>query len=148
MQTGTQQRSEKSFQTAVELVRNGRIGRLQAIRITLPAGTVTPQPPNYAPVPDGFDYDMWLGPAPFKPFRTGLHMFHWRWNRDYSGGNLTDYLDTGLFLDDRLLRRWVRDRASGGSFLNLFAYTCTASVAAAAGAIATVCPFPSSSGRT
>jgi 23S rRNA (guanine2445-N2)-methyltransferase / 23S rRNA (guanine2069-N7)-methyltransferase len=47
--------------------------------------------------------------------------------------NLTDYLDTGLFLDDRLLRRWLRDRAEGRRFLNLFAYTCTASVAAAAG---------------
>jgi 23S rRNA (guanine2445-N2)-methyltransferase / 23S rRNA (guanine2069-N7)-methyltransferase len=47
--------------------------------------------------------------------------------------NLTDYVDTGLFLDDRLLRRRVRERASGAAFLNLFAYTCTASVAAAAG---------------
>ncbi len=47
--------------------------------------------------------------------------------------NLWDYLDTGLFLDDRLLRRLVRERASGGDFLNLFAYTCAASVAAAAG---------------
>jgi 23S rRNA (guanine2445-N2)-methyltransferase / 23S rRNA (guanine2069-N7)-methyltransferase len=47
--------------------------------------------------------------------------------------NLSDYLDTGLFLDDRLLRRRVRDRARGADFLNLFAYTCTVSVAAAAG---------------
>jgi 23S rRNA (guanine2445-N2)-methyltransferase / 23S rRNA (guanine2069-N7)-methyltransferase len=47
--------------------------------------------------------------------------------------NLTDYLDTGLFLDDRLLRARIRERASGRDFLNLFAYTCTASVAAAAG---------------
>ncbi|MBZ5640065.1 MAG: bifunctional 23S rRNA (guanine(2069)-N(7))-methyltransferase RlmK/23S rRNA (guanine(2445)-N(2))-methyltransferase RlmL [Acidobacteriia bacterium] len=47
--------------------------------------------------------------------------------------NLTDYLDTGLFLDDRLLRRRVRERAAGRDFLNLFAYTCAATVAAAAG---------------
>lgn len=47
--------------------------------------------------------------------------------------NLTDYLDTGLFLDDRLLRKRIRERAEGIDFLNLFAYTCTASVAAAAG---------------
>jgi 23S rRNA (guanine2445-N2)-methyltransferase / 23S rRNA (guanine2069-N7)-methyltransferase len=52
--------------------------------------------------------------------------------------NLTDYLDTGLFLDDRLLRRRIRKQTEGKRFLNLFAYTCTASVAAAAGgAIAT-----------
>ena len=47
--------------------------------------------------------------------------------------NLEDYLDTGLFLDDRLLRRRIRDRSSGQAFLNLFAYSCAASVAAAAG---------------
>ncbi len=47
--------------------------------------------------------------------------------------NLTDYLDTGLFLDDRLLRRRIRERAQGQDFLNLYAYTCCASVAAAAG---------------
>ena len=47
--------------------------------------------------------------------------------------NLTDYLDTGLFLDDRLLRRRIRERVKGREFLNLFAYTCTASVAAASG---------------
>ena len=47
--------------------------------------------------------------------------------------NLTDYLDTGLFLDDRLLRKRIRERAADGDFLNLFAYTCTASVAAAVG---------------
>ena len=47
--------------------------------------------------------------------------------------NLTDYLDTGLFLDDRLLRSRLREGAGGRDVLNLFAYTCTASVAAAAG---------------
>lgn len=51
--------------------------------------------------------------------------------------NLTDYLDTGLFLDDRLLRQEIRERAEGKHFLNLFAYTCTASVAAAVGGAAT-----------
>jgi len=47
--------------------------------------------------------------------------------------NLTDYLDTGLFLDDRLLRRRLREQARDRDVLNLFAHTCTASVAAAAG---------------
>jgi 23S rRNA (guanine2445-N2)-methyltransferase / 23S rRNA (guanine2069-N7)-methyltransferase len=47
--------------------------------------------------------------------------------------NLTDYLDTGLFLDDRLLRRWIRERARGQDVLNLFAYTGAATVAAAKG---------------
>ncbi|MFP4012336.1 MAG: bifunctional 23S rRNA (guanine(2069)-N(7))-methyltransferase RlmK/23S rRNA (guanine(2445)-N(2))-methyltransferase RlmL, partial [Spirochaetaceae bacterium] len=47
--------------------------------------------------------------------------------------NLTDYLDFGLFLDHRLVRRWIRRRAAAGRFLNLFAYTCSATVHAAAG---------------
>jgi 23S rRNA (guanine2445-N2)-methyltransferase / 23S rRNA (guanine2069-N7)-methyltransferase len=47
--------------------------------------------------------------------------------------NLGDYLDTGLFLDDREIRRHFRATASGKRFLNLFSYTCAASVAAAAG---------------
>jgi 23S rRNA (guanine2445-N2)-methyltransferase / 23S rRNA (guanine2069-N7)-methyltransferase len=47
--------------------------------------------------------------------------------------NLTDYLDTGLFLDHRLVRGKVRELAAGKCFLNLFAYTATASVHAAAG---------------
>jgi 23S rRNA (guanine2445-N2)-methyltransferase / 23S rRNA (guanine2069-N7)-methyltransferase len=45
--------------------------------------------------------------------------------------NLEDYLDTGLFLDDRLLRAAIGKESAGKDFLNLFAYTCTASVAAA-----------------
>jgi 23S rRNA (guanine2445-N2)-methyltransferase / 23S rRNA (guanine2069-N7)-methyltransferase len=47
--------------------------------------------------------------------------------------NLEDYLDTGLFLDDRLLRQRIRTSAKRRDFLNLFAYTCAASVAAAVG---------------
>lgn len=53
--------------------------------------------------------------------------------------NFTDYLDTGLFLDHRITRAMIRDLASGVRFLNLFAYTCTATVyAAAGGAVSTV----------
>ena len=47
--------------------------------------------------------------------------------------NLTDYIDTGLFLDDRLLRRRIRERSRDRDVLNLFAYTCSVTVAAAAG---------------
>lgn len=47
--------------------------------------------------------------------------------------NLSDYLDTGIFLDHRMTRAWLAERAQGTRFLNLFAYTATASVYAAAG---------------
>ena len=52
--------------------------------------------------------------------------------------NLHDYLDTGLFLDHRSVRAMVRERAAGARVLNLFAYTGTASVYAAAGGAAAV----------
>lgn len=53
--------------------------------------------------------------------------------------NLSDFLDTGLFLDHRITRKMVGDMARGKTFLNLFAYTCTASVhAARGGALSTV----------
>ncbi len=47
--------------------------------------------------------------------------------------NFTDYLDTGIFLDHRLTRRLIRDEAKGTDFLNLYSYTCTATVYAAKG---------------
>jgi len=90
-QTSTEDRSIDIYIRMAELVRNGRVGKLQKIYVQLPggpggAGDATPQP-----VPDGLDWDMWLGPAPYKPYRKGLHGYHWRWNTDYSGGQLTDW---------------------------------------------------------
>lgn len=90
-QLSTEDRSVAIYHRMAELVRNGRIGKLERVYVQLPAGPGNAGDPNPKPVPEGFDWDMWLGPAIWKPFRTGLHMFHWRWNRDYSGGQLTDW---------------------------------------------------------
>jgi len=61
-------RSIKVFQRACELVRNGRIGRLQRICVGVPKGDVAGPPQPTMPVPDGLDYDFWLGPAPAVPY--------------------------------------------------------------------------------
>ncbi len=90
-QTSTEDRSIPVYIRMAELVRNGRIGQLQRIRVQLPGGPAQPGNPQPKPVPDGLDWEMWLGPAPWAPYREGLHMAHWRWRRDYSGGNLTDW---------------------------------------------------------
>jgi len=66
-QHGTQLRSLRNVRFACELVRNGRIGRLHTIRIGSPAGMAMPCKPEM-PVPAGFDYDLWLGPAPWAPY--------------------------------------------------------------------------------
>ena len=66
-QVGSQQRSNREFRTACELVRNGRVGKLHTVKIGF--GTdpgCAPQPTM--PVPEGLDYEMWLGPAPWAPY--------------------------------------------------------------------------------
>jgi len=87
-----------------ELVRNGRLGKLRKIYVQLPGGPGGPGDPRPKPVPKGLDWDMWLGPAPWAPFRAGLHMGAWRGKRDYSGGSLTDWgghqLDTAQLAND------------------------------------------------
>ncbi|HOZ45629.1 MAG TPA: Gfo/Idh/MocA family oxidoreductase [Candidatus Hydrogenedentes bacterium] len=66
-QHGTQLRSLRNVRFACELVRNGRIGHLHTIRIGSPAGYATDRKAE-EPVPEGFDYDLWLGPAPWAPY--------------------------------------------------------------------------------
>ncbi len=67
-QYGTQQRSLAHVRHGAELVRNGRIGKVLAVEVTAPSygfegGSLDP-----IPVPDGLDYDLWLGPAPWRPY--------------------------------------------------------------------------------
>ncbi len=103
-QLSTEDRSLGVYHRMAELVRNQRIGKLQKIHVGLPAGPGGPGDPTPKPVPDHFDYQMWLGPAPWAPYRDGLHLHHWRWNLDYSGGMLTDWgahlLDTAQWAND------------------------------------------------
>jgi predicted dehydrogenase len=88
-QFGTQQRSSREFQRAVELVRNGRIGKLQEIFVWAPAsrpgGSTTP-----APVPENINYDLWLGPAPATPYTavkcTDTGAKTWWFTTDYALG--------------------------------------------------------------
>ncbi|UCD53361.1 MAG: Gfo/Idh/MocA family oxidoreductase, partial [Phycisphaerales bacterium] len=65
-QFGTQQRSNRNFRFACELVRNGRIGRLHTVLVGVPGSVSFPNQPA-EPIPDELDYEMWLGPAPWAP---------------------------------------------------------------------------------
>ena len=94
-QCGSQRRSDAKCRHSCELVRNGRIGRLHTVRVGLPGGhwirsnakpTFEPEP-----IPEGFDYDRWLGPAPWAPYTFNRCHWNFRWNLDYSGGNVTDW---------------------------------------------------------
>lgn len=66
-QFGTQQRSGGNFRLACELVRNRRIGELRTILVGVPGSVPCPLPPD-EPVPPELDYELWLGPAPLKPY--------------------------------------------------------------------------------
>jgi predicted dehydrogenase len=94
-QTGSQQRSDARFRKACELVRNGRIGKVKTVRCGLPGGTPdfghTGDRKATEPVPEGFDYDFWLGPAPDAPYCPARCHVNFRWILDYSGGMVTDW---------------------------------------------------------
>jgi predicted dehydrogenase len=108
-QTSTEDRAIPEYHRLAELVRNGRIGQLQRIEVILPkepgvAGDPTPQP-----VPKGFDYEMWLGPAPFAPYTRDRVHFNFRWIWDYSGGIICDW---GTHLFDTA--QWANDTERSG----------------------------------
>ena len=90
-QWSTEDRSVDVYHRMCELVRNGRIGKVHTIRVELPSGPDTQGNPAPMPVPDGFDYDLWLGPAPWAPYTKERCHWNFRWILDYSGGMLTDW---------------------------------------------------------
>lgn len=93
-QTGSQQRSDRNFRFASELVRNGRIGRLRRITVNIGLPSADRQFAT-EPVRPGLDWERWLGPAPWSPYSaercSGDYSGGWRLIRDYSGGMTTDW---------------------------------------------------------
>jgi predicted dehydrogenase len=89
-QTGSWQRSTAHFRFACELVRNQRIGKLQRVEIGIGQGSCIDPQPTMA-VPEGLDYEMWLGPAPWAPYTEKRCHWNFRWITDYSGGQVTDW---------------------------------------------------------
>lgn len=101
LQTGSQQRSSTPWQTfrvASEAVRNGRIGRLQTIRIGIGRDEPKGRAPEPQPVPRTFDYDTWLGPAPEQPYmelrvhpQEGYGRPGWITTEDFGLGMITNW---------------------------------------------------------
>jgi len=92
LQTGSQQRSEMNgrFRLASELVRNGRIGRVVRIETRIGDNPVGGPFPT-APVPDGLNWDMWLGQTPRVEYVPQRCFYDFRWWYEYSGGKMTDW---------------------------------------------------------
>jgi predicted dehydrogenase len=93
LQTGSHHRSNATVRRCCELVRNGRIGKLQRITAYVaPNNKVGPGPGwQPMPVPEGFDYEMWLGPAPSAPYHQDRCLYRFRFILDYSGGQVTNF---------------------------------------------------------
>jgi predicted dehydrogenase len=87
-QFGTQQRSSTYFRTACELVRNGRIGRLEKIVIGCSGPNGRREIEQPAPVPRGVDWDMWLGPSPVAPYSELRASVIWLAIYDYGLGSI------------------------------------------------------------
>jgi len=108
--TDSEFRSLKPFWRAVEIVRNGRIGQLQTIRTGVPPETPPVPPQPDMPVPEGLDYDMWLGPAPWGPYterrvhppKTLTERPHWMRVSDYTNGMIANW---GTHLND--IAQWA-----------------------------------------
>ncbi len=91
-QTGTMQRSSHDFRLAAELIRNGRFGKIDRIEVLIPANNkYTGATWEMEPVPDGFDYDFWLGPAPWAPFTHQRTHYQFRFILDTGGGQTTNW---------------------------------------------------------
>ena len=107
VQTGSQQRSDTKFRTGCELVRNGRIGKLKSVRVGLTYVNFNPTVvPDSAP-PEELNYDLWLGPAPWRAYNQNRVHYNFRFFWDYSGGQMTnwgahhlDIAQWGLGMDD------------------------------------------------
>lgn len=101
VQIGQWQRSQPHFVDAINYVHSGKLGQIRLAKTWAYQGWMQPVPvlPNGS-VPDGVDYQMWLGPAPDRPFNENRFHFNFRWFWDYAGGLMTDW---GVHLIDYAL---------------------------------------------
>jgi predicted dehydrogenase len=91
-QMGTQIHAGNNYRRVVELVQSGAIGAVREVHVWAGAtyGNIGLSAKN-APLPKGFDYNLWLGPLPYRPFRKEYAPFHWRHFWEFGGGTLADF---------------------------------------------------------
>ncbi|MEN6604608.1 MAG: Gfo/Idh/MocA family oxidoreductase, partial [Bryobacteraceae bacterium] len=91
-QMGTQWRFGPHYKEAVEFVQSGKLGKIRQVRAWAYLDWVggIGNPPDGDP-PAGVDYNMWLGPAPKRPFNKNRYHFNWRWFWDYGNGLMSDW---------------------------------------------------------
>jgi predicted dehydrogenase len=117
VQVGQNQRSNYAFIESMKLIRGGSIGKLRKVNIwgnfNYGIGSI---PREDEPVPDGVDYNMWLGPAPERPFNRNRFHGSWRHFWDYGGGLMSDW---GVHLIDMGL--WAKDLVEAPGYVMTYA---------------------------
>ncbi|MHB8901450.1 MAG: Gfo/Idh/MocA family protein [Thermoguttaceae bacterium] len=109
LQTGSMERSNPMNRFVCQLVRDGKIGQVKRVLTNVGYNNKVGPGPGWKPmpVPEGFDYERWLGPAPSAPYHQDRCLYRFRFNYDYSGGQVTNYgahsndlAQWGLGMDD------------------------------------------------
>jgi predicted dehydrogenase len=90
-QMGTQIHAENNYRRVVEIVQAGVLGPIRRVQVWCAKQPDTRKlAKSPVKVPPGLDYDLWLGPAPERPYDPAFLPFHWRWWWDFGGGILAD----------------------------------------------------------
>lgn len=114
-QTGSMQRSWPEFRQTAELIRNGYIGAIKEVKVSVDG---PPEPYNLPaePVPAGLDWTSWLGPNEYKPFNNDIAPMpsdtfwaRWRYYKEFGGGGMTDW---GAHMFD--IVQWALDMDNSG----------------------------------
>lgn len=119
VQVGQWQRSAAHWKSAIQYVKSGALGTIRLVKTWAYQGWMDPIPPkpDQAP-PEHVNYDLWLGPAPERPFNPNRFHFNFRWYWDYAGGLMTDWgvhlIDFALYGMDAATPRAVT--SLGGQF--------------------------------
>ncbi len=117
VQVGQQQRSNYTFIETMKRIKDGRIGKLRKVNIWANFNYgIGPEPKPDGPVPAGVDYDLWLGPAPKRPFNPNRFHGVWRMFWDYGGGLMSDW---GVHLLDMAL--WAKNVTEAPRMVSTFA---------------------------
>ena len=88
VQHGVQLRSSPAVNEAIQLLRDGYIGRVYMARGLVFRWRGDIGDKGFSPVPEGLDYDLWTGPAPKRPFTRNLVHYNWHWHWDYGNGDV------------------------------------------------------------
>jgi predicted dehydrogenase len=104
VQVGTHRRLSPHHVSARKFLKEGRLGKIGMVRTFVLEGGGPGSPAPDADPPPGLDWDMWLGPAPYRPFNPRIHPFGWRQFLDYANGTVADW---GIHWFDQV--RWCMD---------------------------------------